>query len=139
MGQIERQTIKGSLYSYIGVAIGFVTTAVLFPRLLTTEQIGVLSLLVAYAQLISVVGNLGFPSVVIRFFPYFQNKQKGHNGLLFLVLLVLGVGFTIGAVLYSFVEQLFIVPDLENLLYLKTYFQFQNLYQKKFLFHLHVQ
>tara|TARA_Y100000385_G_scaffold291985_1_gene375288 strand:- start:19676 stop:21160 length:1485 start_codon:yes stop_codon:yes gene_type:complete len=119
VGQIERQTIKGSLYSYIGVAIGFVTTAVLFPRLLTTEQIGVLSLLVAYAQLISVVGNLGFPSVVIRFFPYFQNKQKGHNGLLFLVLLVLGVGFTIGAVLYSFVEQLFIVPDLENLLYLK--------------------
>ena len=48
-----------------------------------------------------------------------KNKQKGHNGLLFLVLLVLGVGFTIGAVLYSFVEQLFIVPDLENLLYLK--------------------
>ena len=119
MGEIQRQTFKGSLYSYIGVAIGFVTTAILFPRLLSTAQIGVLSLLVAYSQLMSVVGNLGFPYTIIRFFPYFEDKERGHNGLLFIVLLVSIVGFLIASVCYIVVEHIFLLKDPGNELYLK--------------------
>ncbi|MGM0409102.1 MAG: hypothetical protein ACQERU_14065, partial [Bacteroidota bacterium] len=51
MGIIIRQSIKGSIWSYIGVGIGFITTAYLFPEYLTTDVIGLFGLLIAWSNL----------------------------------------------------------------------------------------
>ena len=39
MGVIARQSIKGAIANYIGVAIGFVTTFFVVTRFLTTKKI----------------------------------------------------------------------------------------------------
>lgn len=119
LGEIGRQTIKGGLYGYMGVLIGFVTTAIIFPRFLTTAQIGVLTLLISYSQLISVFGSLGFASAITRFFPYFKNDKNGHNGLSALAFLVVILGYSLSAIVFYLIEPLVVAQNEENSLYFK--------------------
>ncbi len=93
MGIIKRQTIKSTVYIYIGAVLGFVTTSLLFPKYLTPEQIGVLGLLVSYAVLSGQAATLGFGGATVRYFPYFRNPEKKHHGFLLLLLIVTIVGF----------------------------------------------
>ena len=97
MGIIQRQTIKSSIYIYLGVLIGFVNVSVLYPKFLTTSQIGVLTLIASWGALFAQFGTLGFGGAIIRFFPYFRNREKGHQGFFFLMLMV----FLLGASLLS--------------------------------------
>jgi O-antigen/teichoic acid export membrane protein len=87
MGIIARQTIKGTIWSYFGVIIGFVTTAYLFPNYLTPEVVGLFGLLVSLSTLMGQLSLLGLPGVTNRMFAYFRNKENGHNGFLTIALL----------------------------------------------------
>ena len=40
MGIIIRQSIKGTIANYIGIAIGFVTTFFVLTKYLSTEEVG---------------------------------------------------------------------------------------------------
>lgn len=95
MGIIIRQSIKGTFWSYLGVIIGFVTTAYLFPEYLQPETIGLFGLLLAWSNLFAQFSSLGFNGVTSRLFPYFRDKEKGHNGFLFIALMVTLAGFLI--------------------------------------------
>jgi len=99
MGVIKRQTIKGSVYSYLGVALGFLYTIVSI-KLLSSEQIGLTAILVAVSALYSQFSTLGFTKVIERLFPYFRDKDKKHNGFVFLTLAVGMVGFTISIITF---------------------------------------
>lgn len=93
MGIIKRQTIKSTVYIYAGTVLGFITTALLFPKFFTTEQVGLLSLLVSYAMMFGQFATLGFNGATVRFFPYFRNREKKHHGFLFLLIIVMLTGF----------------------------------------------
>ena len=95
MGIIIKQSIKGSIWSYLGVAIGFVTTAYLYSEYLTTEIVGLLGLLLSYSILFAQFSSLGINGVTARLFPYFRDKGKGHNGYLFIAFLVAAFGFSL--------------------------------------------
>ena len=99
MGIIQQQTIKGTFYSYLGVVIGFVNLAVLSPKIFSTEQIGLTQVLIATSAILAQIGGLGFNNVTNRLFPYFRNRESGHNGFLSLGLLVTIAGFLISALI----------------------------------------
>ena len=88
MGLIEKQTIKGTVYTYIGVVLGVVTNIFLFAWFFTPEQVGLLSVILSYATLFSQLGNLGFDSVTVRLFPWFRTDDKKHHGYLYWLLLI---------------------------------------------------
>ncbi|MEE4214857.1 MAG: polysaccharide biosynthesis C-terminal domain-containing protein [Bacteroidales bacterium] len=109
MGLIQQQTIKGSVYSFIGVILGFVNLVILSPIIFTTDQIGLTQVMIAIATILAQVGSLGFNNVTNRLFPYFRAAGKGHNGYLSLAFLVTAAGFIlcmIGLIIYmpSFIE-----------------------------------
>lgn len=93
MGIIVKQSVKGTIYLYIGLILGFLITGIMFPRIYTTEQVGLLKIIVAYSSLIAIFGTLGINGVTIRLFPFFRNEEKKHNGFLAMTLLVGLVGF----------------------------------------------
>lgn len=95
MGIIVRQSVKGTVFVYIGLILGFITTGILFPRIYTTEQIGLLKIIVAYSSLIAMLGTLGINGATIRLFPFFRNEGMKHYGFLAMVLLVGLVGFVL--------------------------------------------
>ncbi|MGI4875705.1 MAG: oligosaccharide flippase family protein [Janthinobacterium lividum] len=86
MGIVQRQGLRNTFISYVGLGIGFVNTTLILPRLLAPEQLGLTSVLVALATLASQFSALGFTNTTLRYFPYFRNREAGHHGFLPLLL-----------------------------------------------------
>jgi len=114
MGTIQRQTIAGTIYTYIGVGVGFVTTALLMPSVLSTEEVGLLKLLVSFSVLFSTFANLGTLNVATKFFPYFRDEAKGHNGFLFLLLAVNAIGSLIVFIVFLSLKQWLVESNSEK-------------------------
>ena len=113
MGVIIRQTIKGSIYSYIGLTIGFFFT-IISTKLFTTEQIGLTAILVAVSAMYSQFATLGFTKVIERLFPYFRDKDKNHNGFLFLTLAVGMIGFVISVGIFLILKSHIIESNIKK-------------------------
>ena len=114
MGIIQRQSIKGSIYSYIGAILGFINLAILAPKIFTTDQIGLTQVLVSLATIFAQLGTLGFNSVTSRLFPYFRSPKEGHNGFLFLQTIVGIAGFIIVLIVYFVLRDLLIDRNIEK-------------------------
>ena len=87
--------------TYLGIAVGVVTTFFVLTRFLTTEEIGLARVLVDAASLFIGLAQLGTNASIIRFYPYF--KEKGSNedhGFFFWALVVPMIGFIIFAGIY---------------------------------------
>ena len=76
MGVIAKQSIKGTIVTYIGVAVGFFTTFFVITRFLQAEDIGLARVLIDAATLFIGLAQLGTNSSIIRFFPYFKDREK---------------------------------------------------------------
>lgn len=77
MGIIERQSIKGTIVSYVGAFIGFLTTFFIITKFLTPGEIGLTRNIIEGATLVSSFALLGLNSSAFRFYPYF--RQEGHE------------------------------------------------------------
>ena len=108
MGIIAKQSIQGTIVTYLGVAVGFVTTFFVLTRFLSAEEIGLARVLVDAATLFIGLAQLGTSSSIIRFYPHFKEKgerlmDNGENtdhGFFFWTLIVPLVGFAIFTVIY---------------------------------------
>ena len=95
MSQIRRQSIISSLMVYVGFALGFFNTY-LFTKEggFTKEQYGLTGIFIALANLMFSFANLGMPSYIFKFYPYYEdNLDKKRNDILTWALLVSLIGF----------------------------------------------
>jgi O-antigen/teichoic acid export membrane protein len=86
LGIVQRQGLRNTFISYVGLGIGFVNTTLVLPRLLAPAQLGLTSVLVSLATMGALVSALGFTNTTLRYFPYFRNRENGHSGFLPLLL-----------------------------------------------------
>ena len=101
MGVIAKQSIRGTIVTYIGIAVGVVTTFFVLTRFLTTEEIGLARVLVDAATLFIGLAQLGTGASIIRFYPYFREKDSEEDhGFFFWALVVPFIGFVLFALLY---------------------------------------
>lgn len=114
MGVIIKQSVKGTIYVYLGVILGFITTGILFPRIYSPEQFGLLKIILAYATMIAQFGTLGINGVTIRLFPFFRNTEKNHHGFLAMVLLVGLIGFALSSTLLLLFKPLLINVSMDK-------------------------
>ena len=99
MGVIAKQSIRGTIVTYFGIAVGIVTTFFVLTRFLTTEEIGLARVLIDAAVLFVGLAQLGTSSSVIRFYPYFHDDEEDH-GFFFWALVVPFIGFVLFALIY---------------------------------------
>ncbi len=99
LGIIVKQSVKGTIYVYLGVLLGFVTSTILFPRFYSLQEIGLLKIIVTYSTMIAQFGTLGINGATIRLFPFFWSEDKKHHGFLPFALLVGLIGFLLSAIL----------------------------------------
>jgi len=114
MGIIKTQSIIGTILSYLGVVLGFVTTALLFPNVLSQAEIGLLRLLVSVSVLFAQFSGLGFNAVTLRNFPYFRDLTKNHHGFLKLALLVNLSGFILSLIVFLAIKPWIIAENIEK-------------------------
>jgi O-antigen/teichoic acid export membrane protein len=108
MGIVIRQSIKGTIVVYVGVVLAFLLNLVIFPLCFSPNQVGLLRVLAELGVLISSFTSLGIQSSVFKFFPYFQDDKKGHNGFLTLISVVPLIGITLFTLLFYLFEDTFI-------------------------------
>jgi O-antigen/teichoic acid export membrane protein len=124
VGIIQQQSIKGTIYSYLGVALGFVTVGILFPRIFSTEEVGLLRLLVSYSTLLAQFASLGINTATIKLFPYFRDEKNKHHGYLGLILLISFVGLLIVIPGYLLLRPYFVENSIEKSELFVTYFYY---------------
>ena len=101
MGVIAKQSIRGTIVTYLGIAVGIVTTFFVLTRFLTTEEIGLARVLIDAATLFIGLAQLGTNASIIRFYPYFRDKDsETDHGFFFWALVVPFIGFVLFAVLF---------------------------------------
>lgn len=102
MGVIQRQGLKSSIISYIGVGIGILSTMYIYPSAL--EVIGLFRSLFDASVLIGIVVMMGSSVSAVRFFPKYQDPVSGHGGLLTWLLMVSGIGFLFFLIAYPLMK-----------------------------------
>ncbi|ABG60018.1 oligosaccharide flippase family protein [Cytophaga hutchinsonii] len=95
MGIIIKQSIRSTIITYLGIAIGTVNVLWLYPKYFTPEQIGILRLLQDIPFLLSLFVRLGASNIIDRYFSYYRNDEMQHNGFLFIILLYPLLGYLI--------------------------------------------
>ena len=100
MGIIIRQSIKGTAATYVGAFIGFLTTMFIQTEYLSSEDIGLIRVILDIAGMFSTLSLLGILSSAIRFFPYFRNKENNNNGFFFYLVLLPMIGCILFTTLY---------------------------------------
>lgn len=82
-----------------GMGLGFVNMVLLYPKFLSPDEFGLTRLLVSIAVLAAQVAHFSGENTVIRYFPYFRDRQQGHRGLFGLALIVATAGTLVCALL----------------------------------------
>jgi len=95
MGIVARQSIKGTIATYIGVAVGIVTTFFVQTKALQAEQIGLIDILLQCSLLFGGLAQLGTNSSAMRYYPFFKDEEHRDHGFFGWTLLVPLVGFTL--------------------------------------------
>ena len=114
MGIIVNQSVKGTAYVYIGVLLGFITTGILLPRIYSTDQVGLLKILVAYSSLIATFGTLGINGVTFRLFPFFNDEKQKHHGYLANILIIGLIGFLLTTALILLLKPLLVELSIKK-------------------------
>jgi O-antigen/teichoic acid export membrane protein len=105
LSQLLRQGSKNTIYLFLGVGLGFISSALLQPRLLSPEQNGIIKLLVSYSAILAHLFTLGFPAALIKYKAEFKN-QKINDLSITLGYTILGI-FLFLAVYFLFGRDVF--------------------------------
>lgn len=95
MGIVARQSIKGTIATYIGVAVGIVTTFFIQTKALQPEQIGLIDILLQCSILFGGLAQLGTSSSAMRYYPFFKDEEHHDHGFFGWTLIVPLVGFSL--------------------------------------------
>jgi O-antigen/teichoic acid export membrane protein len=88
LGIIAKQGILNSIFSYVGVLLGFLTIVYIQPIFLkSTEVIGLTRILVSFSFMAAIFIPLGIGSVTVRFFPEIKNPENKHHGHFLMIFL----------------------------------------------------
>jgi O-antigen/teichoic acid export membrane protein len=104
MGIVIRQSIYSSIISYTGVVIGYINLLYLYPKFLSTDQIGLFRTIQDAAILFAPFAQFGLSQTIIRFYPQLaRDKKSSHSFISFMSLLAL-VGFILFFLLFKIFE-----------------------------------
>lgn len=104
---LARESLWGTIISYLGMGIGFVTTFFVQTAYLSPEEVGLTRILVELATLLSGFAMLGLSTSISRYFPYFiderpMNEQVApHRGFFYWLMVLTASGLFISLIAYA--------------------------------------
>ncbi len=87
MGIVIRQSLKATVANYLAVVIGYLNLGYFFPKIFSTEQIGLISFILGTSTLLISIFQMGMPSAIIRFYPEIKEKKQEKSFLNFSILI----------------------------------------------------
>src|ERR1700733_14209843 len=114
MGIVQKESIKLTVVFYMGSALGYLNRVLLLTHFLTATQVGLTSVLTNVAILYAQFATLGIPSISNRFFPFFMNKEKKHNGFFFWGNVFMFLGFLLTTIIFIAFKPIIIRQYIDN-------------------------
>lgn len=109
MGVVIRQSLKGTFVVYAGVILAFAINLYFFPLVFSISEIGLFRVLADLGVFIAAMASVGLQvSAIFRYFPHFQNIEKGHYGFFRLITVINVTGFIVFIVLFYCFKDFFI-------------------------------
>src|SRR3984957_3445012 len=146
MGIVQKESIKLTVVFYMGSALGYLNKVLLLTNFLTPTQVGLTNVLANMAVLYAQFATLGIPSISNRFFPFFMNKEKKHNGFFFWGNVFVFGGFLLTTMLFIVFKPVVLRMFIDNspllidyyyylipLAFASVYFQFFESYLRSLL------
>lgn len=122
MNVIKKQAFLGTIFSYGGVLVGFVSQFFLIPHNISEAENGLLAVLLSYMYVLVQLSSLGFNAAGSRFFPHFRDAQKGHKGYLFLGLITAFIGFAIISIGLYFFKDIIVKNEEKSPLFADNFY-----------------
>lgn len=125
MGVIIRQSIKGTIVNYIGIAIGLFTTFFVMTKYLTTEEVGFTRVMIDAATMFSGLAMLGTSSSSFRFYPYFKSEDSEEDhGFFFWTLVIPFLGFLLYGIVFLLLKDSVTASFAEKSALFNNYYYF---------------
>jgi len=115
MGIIQRQALRTTIISFIGIGVGMVSQMSM-PFLFSPEQIGALSLLNSISTVLAAFFCLGFTQITLNMFSHFRNENQGHSGYLMFAFLFTIFGAILAMITFYFFQDFLIGIEDKNYL-----------------------
>jgi len=116
LGVVIKQSLKATIHIYAGVVIGFLTVVLVFPRIFSPGEIGLLNILMQLSLLVSQFGIMGMPGIITYYFSTFKDAGSNHHGFPVIVL----IGTLLGCVLsvaFIFIFRSWLLSKYPNALF----------------------
>jgi O-antigen/teichoic acid export membrane protein len=103
MGIVQKDAIRTSIISFVGLILGYLNKGFLFVLLFSRAEVGLVNLVMNVALLFAQFANLGTIYSTWRFFPFFRSDERKHFGFLLanLLLVLIGIAVFTGLILFS--------------------------------------
>lgn len=114
MGIVRRQSALNLVWSYLGVALGYLNKVILFSEILTKGEFGLLELLLTFMTIGAEIALLGTPKIITRFFPRFRGHPQREGSMMFFIVVYVLSGFAILTCLLLVFKPILISSYQEN-------------------------
>jgi len=112
MNFIQKDTLRTTIISYLGILLGYINRGFLFLIILTEEQIGLAGLLLTIGVLFANISGFGVAFTTVKFLPFFKDFRRHHYGFFPFIFRMVVWGCIITSLIFfvfrSFIEQLYI-------------------------------
>ncbi len=107
MGIVIRQSLRSSTLAYIGFAIGAINFLFIFPKFLTTDEVGLIRVIPSAAFLLATFAQLGLPQGILKFLPTFDSNDQKKKEFLGFTMIMAFIGYLLLLLLvYVFKDQI---------------------------------
>ncbi|MFN3404414.1 MAG: lipopolysaccharide biosynthesis protein [Cytophagaceae bacterium] len=123
MTKTRQAGLNNTIISYIGVFLGYLNVAILFPKFFAPEDLGLRSVLMEFSAVLAQFSLFGFTGAVNKFFPFYREKPEAVKRFLAFIFIIPLVGFLlISGLTLAFREQLFLQYEKTSPLIYDFYF-----------------
>jgi O-antigen/teichoic acid export membrane protein len=114
LGVIEKQALKNTIFSYIGLVLGYLNVIVFFPAYFTIEQFGLIQLIQSISVVYAQFSAFGLVNIILRYFPFFKSEDRKHSGFVAWTMLIMTAGFLLITIIYIIFRPLIISAYIER-------------------------
>ena len=123
MGKILKQGFWSTVVIYFGVILGFVNSIILFPKFLTTEQIGLFRQIISASTLLVPLTTFGVSAAYVKFYPIFKKNSEQKNQFFSYNLLVILISYLFTTLcIYIFFNEISLIFKENSQLFLDYFY-----------------
>ena len=123
MGKILKQGFWSTVVIYFGVILGFINSIILFPKFLTTEQIGLFRQIISASTLLVPLTTFGVSAAYVKFYPIFKKNSEQKNQFFSYNLLVILISYLFTTLcIYFFFNEISLIFKENSQLFLDYFY-----------------